>query len=94
MRGLVIVSVLCLAAGVALIFGYCNGTTGLQFGFPVATSDLHMNLVTKGWPALFGVALTAAGLFLQIVAFFAALSGAIWSRSKTTPRRREEPFDE
>ena len=93
MRGLVIVSALCLAVGVGLIFGYCNGTTGLQLGSPIAASSLHIDLTTKGWPALTGLALTALGALLQAVAFFAALSGMIW-RSEEVLKKRELPFEE
>ena len=93
MRVLVIVSVLCVAMGVGLIFGYCNGTTGLQLGSPIAASSLHVDITTKGWPALTGLALIALGVLLQVVAFFAALSGTVW-RSEERLKRREEPFEE
>lgn len=93
MRGLVIVSVLCIAGGVGLIFGYGNGTTGLQVASPMAGSALHIDVTTKGWPALTGLALTALGAFLQVLAFYAALSGIIW-RSEEKLKRREQPFEE
>jgi uncharacterized membrane protein len=91
-RGLVIVSVICLVAGVGLIFGYCIGTTGLQLGTPISSSSLRMNIVTTGWPALTGLALMALGAILQIVAVVVAVSGLIW-RSEETLKRREEPFE-
>ena len=97
MRGLVMVSVLCLAAGAGLIFGYCNGTTGLQFGYPLSVSSLRVDMTTKGWPALTGVTLAAVGAFLLFLAFFAAISGMIWRRDETLRRRdapfRDEPFE-
>jgi hypothetical protein len=93
MRGLVIASVLCLAAGVGLIFGYCNGTTGLQVGSPMAGSSLHVDLTTKGWPALLGLALTGAGTLLQVIAFFTAILGIVWRR-EVPVKRREGPFEE
>jgi hypothetical protein len=93
MRGLVVVSVLCLGVGVGLIFGYCNGTTGLQLGAPIEASSLHIDITTKGWPALAGFVLTALGAFLEVLAFFAALSGTVW-RSEERLKRREEPFEE
>jgi hypothetical protein len=92
-RGLVIVSVVCLAAGVGLIFGYCNGTTGLQVASPMAGTALHIDITTKGWPALTGLALTGLGAFLMIVGFFASLSGLIWRREEKL-KRREQPFEE
>ena len=91
MRGLVIVSVICLAAGVGLIFGYCNGTTGIQLGYPLAATSLHADITTKGWPALTGLTLTGLGVLFLFLAFFAAISGAIWQRGETL-RRRDEPF--
>jgi hypothetical protein len=93
-RGLVIVSVICLVAGVGLIFGHCIGTTGLQFGTPISTSSLRMNIVTAGMPALAGLALIALGAVLQVVAFFVALSGLIWRSDEKVTARREAPFEE
>jgi hypothetical protein len=89
----VIVSALCIAAGVGLIFAYCNGTTGLQLGSPIASSSLQINITTKGWPALTGLALTALGFILLAMAFFAAISGIIW-RSGEKLERREQPFED
>jgi hypothetical protein len=92
-KGLVIVSVLCLAAGLWLIFGYCNGTTGLQLGSPIAASSLRLNLVTNGWPAILGLTLTAIGAVMQVVTLLAALLGLVWWRDVPL-KRREEPFEE
>ncbi len=93
MRGLVIVSVICLAAGVGLIFAYCNGTTGLQLGSPIAASTLRINIVTAGWPALAGLALTLLGVVLQVVTFFVAVSRLMWRKDEAV-KRRDEPFEE
>jgi hypothetical protein len=92
-RGLVIVSVICLVAGLGLIFGYCIGTSGLQLGTPISASSLRMNIVTTGWPVLTGLPLIALGAVLQIVAVVVAVSGMIW-RGDETLKRREEPFEE
>ena len=90
MRLLVILSVLCLALGVGLIFYFCNGTTGFSFAYPLAGSSLHLDVTTNGPAAVSGVVLTAMGALLLVIAWIGAIFGSF--KRNDTPKRREEPF--
>jgi hypothetical protein len=72
-----IASVVFLATGLSLIFGYCNGTSSLNATYPVAASVLHLDITTAGPAALGGVALTAAGFVLLLWALLGAIVGQI-----------------
>jgi hypothetical protein len=72
-RSLLLVSVVCLAAGVAILFTYCNGTTSLAAGYPFSGTSLHLDVTTTGIPAVIGVPLTLIGSFLLIIAWILAL---------------------
>ena len=93
MKGILILSVMCLAVGVGLIFGFCNGTTGFNFGYPMSGTSLHIDITTTGVPALAGLALSMLGAFLLVATFFIAIIGMI-RRSEPALTRREEPFVE
>jgi len=58
----------------------------------MSATSLRINIVTTGWPALAGLALTVLGTVLQVVAILVAFSGLIWRRDETL-KRREEPFE-
>ncbi len=68
-----ILSILFLAEGLTLIFGYADGTTGLSAAWPVASSTLHINVNTTGPPALGGIALLAIGVLLLLWSLLAAV---------------------
>src|SRR5580692_3958457 len=68
-----IVSVLLLAAGLALILVYCHGNTNLSAAYPLSGSTLHVELTTAGPAVLGGILLTALGLLLLAWAFLAAI---------------------
>jgi hypothetical protein len=89
-RGLLLVSVVCLAVGVGLIFGYCNGTTGMSFGYPFSGSSLHIDITTTGTPMVIGVTLTLLGTFLLIVTWVIAII-TMFQHTEPTERRKE-PF--
>jgi len=72
-----IASVVFLATGLSLILGYCNGTTSLNAGYPLAASALHLDITTTGPAVLGGVALIAFGLLLLLWALLAAIVGQI-----------------
>jgi uncharacterized membrane protein len=92
-KGVLIVAVVLLAGGVGLIFGFCNGTTGFNFGSPISGSSLHIDITTTGVPALAGMALTGLGAFLLVVATVIALVG-VFQRDDGALTRRSEPFAE
>lgn len=68
-----IVSVLLLAAGLWLIFGYAQGTAGLSAAMPIANSTLHINANTTGPTALGGIALLGIGVVLLVWSLLAAI---------------------
>ncbi len=70
-----IASVIFLATGLSLIFGYCTGSSSIDAAFPLAASALHLNITTTGPAALGGIACTAIGLLLLIWAVLAAIVG-------------------
>ena len=92
MKGVLVFAVVCLAAGVGVIFGYCNGTTGLQFGYPLSASSIHIDITTTGAGVPIAVGLVAIGAFLLIVATIIALDGNVSTerriRTEQTPRIR------
>lgn len=57
-----------LAVGLGWMMSFWNGTMGFSAAHPVAGSKFSMNIAVSGWPALGGVALTATGLLLLLVA--------------------------
>ena len=74
-----IASVLFLATGLTLIFGYCTGTSSFNATYPVAASALHLDLTTNGPAALGGVALVASGALLLLWALLMAIIDQIVS---------------
>lgn len=94
---LVIAACLFLAAGLGLLFGFTNGTTGLAVGYPFANTRMHLDVTTTGIPALFGVPLVAAGTLLLFFALIAAIASQ-FHRSEPVLTldlpKRSEPFDE
>ena len=94
---LVIAAVLFLAAGLGLLFGFTNGTTGLNVGYPFSETRLHVDITTTGIPALIGVPLVAAGALLLLFGFIAAIA-AQFHRSEPVLRldlpKRSAPFAE
>jgi hypothetical protein len=66
-------SVVFLAVGLGLIFGYCHGTAAFGAAYPVAGTSLQVSVTTTGLPALTGFGFTVIGLALLIWAFVAAV---------------------
>jgi uncharacterized membrane protein YphA (DoxX/SURF4 family) len=94
-KGVLVFAVVCLAAGIGVIFGYCHGTTGLQFGYPLSASSIHIDITTTGAGVPIAVGLLAIGAFLLIVATILALVGLFRRRGDMGPtRRRETAFEE
>jgi len=69
----VIGGIVCLATGIALIVGYCHGTTSFFAAYPFSGSTLHIDLTTTGPGVLGGLALIAIGLVFMVWAVLAAI---------------------
>ena len=94
-KGVLVVAVVCLAAGIGVIFGYCHGTTGLSFGYPLSASSIHIDITTTGAGVPVAVGLVAVGAFLLIVATIIAVIGLFRRRDEMEPtRRRDTAFEE
>lgn len=87
-----IAAVILLAAGLGMIFVYCNGTTSMNVGYPFAGSALHIAITTTGPAAVGGVALTLLGLLLLIWAFIWAIVEIGRTNSTWHVPRRTEPL--
>ena len=59
-------SVLLLAIGLGLIFGYTHGTVGFSAAYPVSGASLQVSINTTGLAAMTGVPLTLIGLLLLV----------------------------
>jgi hypothetical protein len=68
-----ILSVLLLATGLGLIFGYTHGSVGFGGAYPVAGASLQASITTTGLPAMVGVPLTALGLLLLVASVITAI---------------------
>ena len=95
---LVIFAVLFLAGGLGLIFGFTDGTTGLNVGYPFSATRLHIDVTTTGIPVLAGFPLVAAGVVLLFFALVAAIASQFRRDepvlSLNLPTKRREPFGE
>jgi hypothetical protein len=66
-------SVLSLAIGLGLIFGYTHGSVLFSAANPVSGASLQVSINTTGLPAMVGVPLTLLGLLLLIAAVVSAI---------------------
>lgn len=74
-----IFSVLCLAAGLFLVFGYCHGNTSFAAAYPFSGTNLRVEFAESGPGVLGGIALTAIGLLLLAWSFLAAIVSQVGS---------------
>ena len=72
-----ILSVILLAAGLGIVFGYCHGTVGLNVAIPVSGASFILCTTTTGPGALGGFALTVLGVLLLIWALICSIIGEI-----------------
>jgi hypothetical protein len=87
--------VVCLAAGLWVLFAFCHGTTGVQFGSSTSDASVHLDITTTGVPSMIGIGLTAVGAFLLIVATIIALIGLFQRNGRGgSMKRRENAFEE
>ena len=95
MKGILVTGVVCLAAGLFVIFNFCNGTTGLSFAYPLSACSIHIDITTTGIGVPGAVGLTLLGAFLLIVATIIALVGMLRRNGEYPPtKRRESAFEE
>lgn len=73
--GPLILAIVFLGAGLGVLIGYCNGTTGFSASYPFTGSILHLELTTTGVGVIGGLAATAIGVLLLIWATLAAVVG-------------------
>jgi hypothetical protein len=90
-------AVLFLGAGIWVLFAYCNGTTGANFGYPLSGCKLTIDLTTMGTPVAVGIPLVGIGMLLMVIAFIGAIVAQfqgprVESRKDIAPRR-EMPFE-
>jgi hypothetical protein len=82
-------TVLFLGSGLALIIGYCHGTTGFSAAYPFSGSMLHIDMTTTGPGVLGGLALMVIGAFFLVWAFLAALVSLFtWDSAPRATRKR------
>lgn len=72
-----IASIIFLAIGLGLIFGYCHGTIGFNAAYPASGASLQISINTTGWPAMAGTGAAALGLLLLIIATVQAIVGQV-----------------
>jgi hypothetical protein len=95
MKGVLVTAVVCLAAGLFVIFYFCHGTTGLSFAYPPSGCSIHIDITTTGVGVPGAVGLTLLGAFLLIIATIIAVIGMFRRRSDMEPtKRRETAFEE
>jgi hypothetical protein len=95
----VIAAVLFLAAGLALLLGFTNGSTGVTLGYPFSATILHVDITTTGIPVIVGLPLVAAGALLLLFALVRAIASQFERPpepplSLNLPTKRREPFGE
>jgi hypothetical protein len=93
-----ILALLFLGAGLGVIIGYCNGTTGFSASYPFTGSVLHVELTTTGVGVMGGLVATAIGALLLVWAFLAAIvslfTGPAVARERVVERISVVPRDE
>jgi hypothetical protein len=68
-----ILSVLLMAVGLGLTFGYCHGNAGMNVSYPFAGSVLKLNIETYGPAAVGGPLVTLMGLLVLAWALLCAV---------------------
>jgi len=82
-------AVLFLGSGLALIIGYCHGTTGFSAAYPFSGSMLHVEMTTTGPGVLGGLALMVIGALFLVWSFLAALVSVFtWNEPSRLSRER------
>lgn len=94
---IVIFAVLFLAVGVGVIFAFCQGSTGMSFGYPLSGTKVQIDLTTTGIPALVGVPMVGLGVLLLFIALIAAIVSQFRPREVAVRNdalpKRQVPFE-
>lgn len=93
-----IAAVVFLGVGLWLLFNYCQGNAGVEFGDSLSGNKVSLDLTTIGVPMLVGLPLVLLGVLLMLIAFVAVIVLQFRRpreivREDVTPRR-EIPFEE
>ena len=94
MRGVLVTAVVCLGAGIGIFLCFCHGTTGVQFADSISEAAVHIDITTMGMAAILGVALSAVGAFLLIIATIMAVAAMFRRDRVSAPMKREKAFEE
>jgi hypothetical protein len=91
-------AILFLGSGMAVIIGYCHGTTGFSAVYPFSGSMLHIDMTTTGPGVLGGLGLMSVGALFLVWAFLAAIVSLFtWNqprRERVTARYSVVPSDD
>jgi len=91
-------AVVLLAAGLGLIFGYCNGTVGFNTGYPLSGTSIHFDITTTGVPVLIGLPLIAIGALLLFAALILSIVAQFRAKKSRhpieAPSKQLESFEE
>ena len=87
--GPLILSVLCVASGLTMIFYYGVGTAGFNAAYPFSAANLNLSIATTGPAAIGGLGLTALGLLLMAWALICAVLGEFSGMGSPSPERME-----
>ncbi|PWT76543.1 MAG: hypothetical protein C5B46_01000 [Proteobacteria bacterium] len=77
-------SIVLLALGNGLIFGYCHDSTvGFNAAHPASAASLQIVINTNGWPAMVGPVVTVLGILLLLAALAFAVVKEVSQRQGT-----------
>jgi len=83
-----IVSVVFLALGLGLIFGFCHGNAGFSAAYPPSGASFQLSLTTTGIPAEGGFAAAVIGVVLLLAAFLQAIVEQVRWPQQASKRQR------
>lgn len=87
--GPLILAMIFLCAGLGVLIGFCNGTTGFSASYPFTGSILHVEMTTTGVGVIGGLVSIGIGALLMVWAVLAAIVGLF-----TGPRVGRERYVE
>jgi len=87
---ILIASVVFLAVGLGLIFGYTHGTVAFNAAYPVSGASLQVSINTTGMPAMAGLGAAVVGTILLVAALVLAIMREV-PRARGIPKRENGP---